>query len=94
MGEGPEKVEEKGPLILEVDHLPPSDLFDVAVVVEGVYHYEVFTRSAFKALCNHARVGFRVGQLSFIYRQFDRRDVGPRACRSIADYFNSVLVRH
>ncbi len=86
--------EHTGPIILEAEFLPQEDVFRVSVTVEGVLYQQEFSHALFGRFCGGARDGFKVGCLSFLYHQFDKRDIGPRARRSFHQYFNSVLERH
>lgn len=85
--------EHTGPIVLEGDYLICRDVFRVSVTVEGVLYQQEFSHALFGRFCGGARDGFKVGCLSFIYAQFDKRDIGPRARRSFPQYFNSVLER-
>ena len=79
------------PIILEIDYLPEMDYFRVIATVDGVSQKELLAPAAFAFVCTRIDKGFCVGGINFVFSKFDRTDVGPRARRSVIQYFRAAL---
>lgn len=83
----------KHPIILEGWFDEHQQAYFLSVTVETKVFMQTFSIPDFVRLCMNAANGITCGGLSFIYRHYDKRDVGPRTRRSITQYVRS-LSRH
>lgn len=87
-----EAPEDQGPIVLEGLWLPEDDTFRVTLTVERVEYVEEFSRQRIAHWAPNVRLGFQIGAFVMAPGRFDKRDLGPRAWRGFASFFQELLV--
>jgi hypothetical protein len=86
-----ETKEATGPIILEGRWIPGREIFIVVLTVERVDFEEEFSRTQIAHWAPNARLGFQIGGFVMAPGRFDKRDLGPRAWRGFAAFFQELL---
>jgi len=81
------------PIVLDGEYLGEKDLFEVSVLVHGIEYRQTFTPEQLAAMVSRIETRFEVAGFLFVYNQYDKRDIGPRARRSFVQYFTALLAQ-